>query len=173
MFIALALHVALVFPGAPAVAPSILDAARTEAAAIWAPQGIAVMSGDAPCAWDAVVLTVNLVEHVDRRPKGTLGSTVFDGNGEPVAALTIYLDAVRLFIAASRVLGVPERSWPRRMRDEVTGRVLGRVLAHEIGHYVLKSRTHSASGLMRAVHTPDALASPSRAEFMVSEARAG
>jgi hypothetical protein len=37
------------------------------------------------------------------------------------------------------------------------GRVLGRALAHEIGHYLLGTREHSRSGLMRAAQGIDEL----------------
>lgn len=40
----------------------------------------------------------------------------------------------------------------RAIQHEILlARALGRALAHELGHYLLKSRTHAASGLMRAV----------------------
>ena len=36
------------------------------------------------------------------------------------------------------------------LRDRRLGVVLGRAVAHEIGHYLLRTNTHSAQGLMRA-----------------------
>ncbi len=36
------------------------------------------------------------------------------------------------------------------MQQRLIGRILGRALAHELGHYLLASKTHDASGLMRA-----------------------
>ncbi|MBI3402415.1 MAG: hypothetical protein HY048_13420 [Acidobacteria bacterium] len=41
------------------------------------------------------------------------------------------------FIEHARVLGASETQWPRAMRERIFGRVMGRVLAHEIGHFVL------------------------------------
>jgi hypothetical protein len=38
--------------------------------------------------------------------------------------------------------------------------VIGRALAHEIGHYLLASRLHAKSGLMRAVLDNDDLVRP-------------
>ena len=35
-------------------------------------------------------------------------------------------------------------------REILVGRALGRALAHELGHYFLKSKIHTASGLMRS-----------------------
>jgi hypothetical protein len=51
------------------------------------------------------------------------------------------------------------------MRDRTAGRVIGRVIAHEIGHYVLQTPQHTASGLMRPVQSAEALAGPSRRMF--------
>jgi len=36
------------------------------------------------------------------------------------------------------------------MHDRLFGRVLGRALAHEIGHFLLRRQGHSSKGLMRA-----------------------
>jgi hypothetical protein len=45
-------------------------------------------------------------------------------------------------------------SLPRAMTATFLGRALGRALAHEIGHYLLGTREHTADGLMRAQFTP-------------------
>jgi hypothetical protein len=54
------------------------------------------------------------------------------------------------------------------LRDQVFGRVLGRVLAHEIGHYVLRSPRHAVDGLMRSVQLADDLVAPSRHRFALT-----
>jgi len=54
------------------------------------------------------------------------------------------------------------------LHDLLPGRVLGRALAHEIGHFLLQSRDHAATGLMRARQwTPD-LVPPDRRRFGLS-----
>jgi hypothetical protein len=45
--------------------------------------------------------------------------------------------------------------------------MIGRVLAHEIGHWLLRTRSHSSGGLMRAVHTTNELADFGRAGFVL------
>lgn len=47
-------------------------------------------------------------------------------------------------------------------------RVLGRVLAHEIGHYVLRSPGHAPSGLMRAVQTASELGEIAPVRYQLS-----
>jgi len=46
--------------------------------------------------------------------------------------------------------------------EMMVGRALGRALAHEIGHYLLKSKVHASHGLMRAVWPSDGFFSISR-----------
>ncbi len=47
--------------------------------------------------------------------------------------------------------------WPTSTWTELVPRVLGRALAHEIGHYVLQSRDHARTGLMAASFRPYAV----------------
>ena len=54
---------------------------------------------------------------------------------------------------------------PLRARNEALGRVLGRAVAHEIGHYARNSSGHSHSGLMRATHPIAAMAGVDRSPF--------
>jgi len=46
--------------------------------------------------------------------------------------------------------------------------VLGRALAHELGHFLLRSRTHSPKGLMRPSQALPDLVSPDRRPFTLS-----
>src|SRR5262249_28279085 len=70
-------------------------------------------------------------------------------DGVPTAAIVLYPKTIAEMISPSLLLGpgVHERS-PFDY-DRVLGRVMGRALAHEIGHYLLRSRGHSASGVIR------------------------
>jgi hypothetical protein len=40
--------------------------------------------------------------------------------------------------------------WPAHVQERLATRLLGRAIAHELGHYLLRSRDHSRQGLMRA-----------------------
>jgi hypothetical protein len=91
----------------------------------------------------------------------TLGTTaVADGNVLPYSE--VECDAVRRFLPENRLSG------NRREKDSVLGRAMGRVLAHELYHALLRTTKHGHSGLMRAVHTPRELRSKSVA-FMPSD----
>jgi len=50
-------------------------------------------------------------------------------------------------------LGRPVERMPPGEVDVTLGRVLGRALAHELGHFLLRSSTHTSRGLMRGNHT--------------------
>ncbi len=53
--------------------------------------------------------------------------------------------------------------------DRRLGVVLGRAVAHEIGHYLLHTGTHADSGLMRAHFLPDEFAGAAMESFSLDE----
>ena len=70
----------------------------------------------------------------------------------PTTQITVYAGAVarRLDQVSLDDRRVGDR--PLRFRDRLLGRVLGRAVAHELGHFLLASKTHTPTGLMRAGH---------------------
>ena len=145
------LSVDIIFEGQPM--PRQLEAAAmAEVTAIWAPYGVDVRASDPdePGRDGAVRLAVVLAD----RPVGstvaeTLGSIRFlDGVPEP--RIAIYPNAIASLVSTTRFSGVDCGHWPTALRDAILGRVMGRALAHEIGHFLLRSRHHSPKGLMRA-----------------------
>ena len=165
----LRLRVEIVFDRPP-VSPAIEASAMKEAARIWAEYGVAV-STIAACRHgggdDAVGLLVTFTASPDPRPQGgTLGSIRFT-DGVPEPAITMYPDAVAAIVASMRFTSDVLYSQPP-FRDQMLGRVLGRALAHEIGHYLLRSRNHSPAGLMRALQPAADLVAPDRRGFRLS-----
>jgi hypothetical protein len=57
---------------------------------------------------------------------------------------------------------------PVAIHDAAVGRALGRALAHEIGHFLLRTRQHSPTGLMQAMHSISALIGTDRRPFVLS-----
>jgi hypothetical protein len=116
---------------------------------------------------------VYLIVHEDRLPDS---GTVAAGRFTPLAAIrfvdgrpTTHLvaDARQ---AARLVDGVPTAfrdGRPQLVRDRLIGRVLGRALAHELGHFLLGTATHTPEGLMRASHRAEHLVAPSHPAFQV------
>lgn len=171
MLIALALNVALAFQDPVPIDATVVRRAVAEAAAIWAPYGFALDRADACGRSTAktLLLTIGIAgTAMPGRPPIVLGTIVFAPDGTPEPRITLFLDEVLRFVAGARVLGAEEWQWPRLLREQIMGRILGRVLAHEIGHYVLVDRRHTGAGLMRSIQRSDELAAPSRAGFTLS-----
>jgi len=143
------LPVALAFDAG--ATPAFEAAVAEEAARVWAPYGIALEESpaDSPCHSRTITLHVAMAQTPDRGTNPhALGSIVFTG-GAPEPRISLYVaTAADLVSAATRS---DPSHWPVAYHDAILSRVLGRALAHEIGHYVLNAQTHSESGLMRAV----------------------
>ena len=156
--------VVLVFEGRSLTAP-IATTAIKEAEGIWARYGVDVRSGNAADSVgpDAVKLTVKIITRRDVHVAiNALGSIAFvDDSPEPV--IQMYSDAISELTDASTLPAYANQASP--LHDVVIGRVLGRALAHEIGHYLLRQRQHTVSGLMRARHSIIDFIGPERAPF--------
>jgi hypothetical protein len=154
----LAIVVACGRPGATEPITVLLDfgAARTpvasgalaEATAVWGRYQVFLQRASARSDPRSVVrITI-----ADRAPATApdpraVGSIDFR-DGIPLPEITLYAERAWELICA--VAGSTAERWPRSYRELVLGRVLGRALAHELGHFILQSRQHSADGLMRA-----------------------
>jgi hypothetical protein len=158
-------HVVLAFHQPP-VPAAVLKAAIGEARTIWSPYGVSVDAATpaAVAQRDVAVLTVVFVR---ARSGHALGAIAFV-DGAPGQVLTVFVDAVVTLIGTARLMGATQAQWPVTLRDQVLARAIGRVLAHEIGHFVLRTRDHAARGLMRAEHTADELVTPGNNYFVVA-----
>jgi hypothetical protein len=168
---ALLLSISLALPRA-GLTPLSYNIAIAEAAEIWSVHGVAVVATgpDQPPPANAVLIRIV----VERRPgsrtsghNGPLASIRFDENG-PESVIALYLPDLIEMIADSNVPGSGGDPWPMILRERAIGRAVGRVLAHELGHYLLRSRTHAPSGLMRAVQFAADLVGAGRDTFALS-----
>jgi len=78
---------------------------------------------------------VRIVRAEDRGSPDLLGSAMVDVGGRAGTLATIYLDRVEWLAGQART---------------DSGRLLGRAIAHEIGHLLLGTASHACAGLMRA-----------------------
>ena len=165
-------HVRIALAIDPRLPAPVSRHAVAEAAAIWAPYGVHISSIDAaaPCGvLDAVdtVLAVRLAGRGGRPAvwSSPFGSIRFLPDGRPEPAILVHDEAITTLALKEVVVnGAREGQWPRALRDQVYGRIVGRVIAHEIGHWLL-SRDHSPEGLMRGAQNRQELASPGREGF--------
>ena len=127
-----------------------------ECRAIWSREGITVDWGEGAGVSKDVVAVLPVV--FDDRELGVisaptaLGVTQFTGRTQRVVVSVV---RARELVIASLDLGAD--SFPR---DIAVGRLLGRVVAHEIGHVLLMTTRHADRGLMRDVLTASPLGGP-------------
>ena len=151
-----------------------------EADAIWRTYGVAVGLLKAPEARDIATCDVRLTlgfapasDHGTatadprRRAAPGLGAIWFNERGLPGRALTVDAAMITATIREAGLNGRPIDAWPPGLVDLIIGRALGRVLAHELGHYLLSSPAHAASGLMRPSFDGRKLAGWDRRPFML------
>lgn len=79
----------------------------------------------------------------DQEHQWPVGELLFDQSDNPVAVASID--------AAERIIDTAARpDEPAALRARRLGTVLGRTVAHEMGHYLLNTSSHARRGLMRA-----------------------
>ena len=151
-------------------APSdVAQAAMLETASVWKPAGVEL-------AWDiddpthhSTVMPELYVIVTDRcahesAEHTSLASITFV-HGVPQHRIVVCYGHIAQLLSQSRL------DWavtPRALQNELPARVLGRAVAHEIGHYLL-GPSHSGHGLMRAVHSLDELCAESPRNFALSD----
>jgi hypothetical protein len=162
-------HVDLVFEGTR-ITPTSEAAAMEEVARIWAAYGVDIRKGNPITAGEpgASRLTVLLVERQDQHmASGALASiSFFDDLPQPT--IFVYPSTIATVVSSGKLLGLQASQWPPDLREQILGRVLGRALAHEIGHFLLRSRHHAEFGLMRANPPVSELIGQDRQVFFLS-----
>ena len=172
MFATLVLRIVLVFAIPRSIDATVTRDAIAEAAALWAPYELVLERSACPSGGGTPELVVEFASATAPRSPTVLGTVAFGPGGTPEPHVTVFLDEVLRLMAGTRLFGSEAWQWPRRLREQIVGRALGRILAHEIGHYVLSNRQHTQSGLMRSTQRSDELGAPSRAGFRLSAAEA-
>jgi hypothetical protein len=111
---------------------------------------VILRSGLVPPTGDAAPLTVAELVRYEALPAVALAS----------------ITGARRVIASRRFLMLD----PPATRDRRLGVVLGRAVAHEIGHYLLQTDTHAVDGLMRARIQAEEFADLQRRTFRLDKA---
>ena len=152
-----------------AVERSFVNVMLGETAAIWRAAGVTIVWRTPPGSGPVVAateITVTLHEGYFPSPDGNarLGWITFAGPEAPQPVIHLALgNAWELMNRTSSLSDAPG-AW----RDFLLARALGRALAHELGHYLLKSTAHEPRGLMRAARPSSDFFSPSRVGFEVT-----
>jgi hypothetical protein len=135
------------------LAPRQLQLAVDEVRKIWSDAHVAVTSGgygDPSGPGEAtislrILLTLLPVEDDAR----TLGWVTAGANGRSAPLLLISLPAVTGAVLSTQAYDMPVKRLPRELRDRLIAQAIGRVAAHELGHYLLQRAGHDDRGLMR------------------------
>ena len=136
-----------------ALAPVIVDtmsgitwrAMTDECNRIWAREGIALTWSGARAGADVVLPLVfdhRSVKKYDPKTTDALGVTIFAGRSQRILVST---ERARDVVGQRRGLA---DSGDSTTLDLAMGTLLGRVVAHEVGHALLLTKAHTAGGLM-------------------------
>ena len=157
-------------PDLPLISRSVLV---SQAEQIWRREGVALRwsaaRGDKAPTAPLRVLVIERREAVPTNDPAqwTVGELV-PHPGQRALAIASIAGAERVLVRASgrqlALLDAPELAHYR------LGVVLGRAVAHEIGHYLLATATHADSGLMRAAIDAREFADPGARTFTLDEA---
>lgn len=139
---------------------SVQELAR-EVRAIWAPLLHVVLEpAEAEVSpRDSAIRLVLRTEDRPLPPAGQLDRSPALGwiefvDGVPKPVITVSVARARASVNRAVVAGRLVQELPPAVGHRLTAVALGRAIAHEIGHYLLQSTTHSRKGLMRAGFGP-------------------
>ena len=140
----------------------------------WRAAGVAVEWGDAlptvaprPGHEDDVYVILAPDDDVPTTQTQSMASIRFV-DGRPTNHVTVHAGYVARRLGNLRIDDRPMADLPRTIRDRALGRVLGRAVAHEVGHFLLSSAAHTRTGLMRASHRIEHLLGSADDRFTVT-----
>jgi hypothetical protein len=145
-----------------AVVPRTLDNAKEEVAKIWTTAGLRLTWTVPPMGFEitdpgtvVVIVRRTLSRHSDVRSDGSRGVTdaalgwvLFDGDDKR-GFVEVSIEAITAVVMEGLFGNKSVLTLPRQTQKNLLGRGLGRVIAHEIGHWRM-GRAHMRRGLMKA-----------------------
>lgn len=147
---------------AAGVVPRTLDDARAEVARIWSTAGLRLTWTVPPMGFEitypgtvVVIVRRALSRHSAVKsdtshgvPDTALGWVLFDGDDKR-GVVEVSIDAITAVVMEGDLGNKSVLTLPRQTQKNLLGRGLGRVIAHEIGHWRM-GRAHMRGGLMKA-----------------------
>jgi hypothetical protein len=142
---------------------SQIDTAVDQIRQIWGAAGVTVSSsgyGGSSRPQDARV-SVRILTTPARQGATTgamiMGWVVQAEDGTVAPAMFVSLVGLESLRSRRQLNGVSYSDMPPSIRSRIVAQAVGRVVAHELGHYLLQSAVHSSKGLMRSDFTSAAL----------------
>jgi len=153
--------------------PEQIAAAVDQMQRIWSEAGVALTSGRAgePAGSEEAVVSLRVVGFA--APRNTRSEPVVAwvsaGVDQALAPiLFVSLPTLTDLLANAEFAGYPMRRLTKDIVSRLLGRAIGRVAAHELGHYLLQRSGHARDGLMRPSYTTDDLIGDWLRPFRVS-----
>jgi hypothetical protein len=162
----------VVFDADRIVSPAVRANAIKEAARIWKRYDVSLVTEDqsqCPSPGSAALNVTIDLGHDPAAGDTGLGAIQFASDGTPASDIVLHYDAVKRIATSAPFMGLHPALWPAGLREEIVARALGRALAHEIGHYLLRSPHHTSSGLMQARHKGSTLGDPNDRGFELTQ----
>jgi hypothetical protein len=151
----------------PHVAPSVVRLVEAEVDEIFRAAGVRFLWRDTPASAASLLVSIDSGSGPDIDAFTPLGWLVFE-NGAPTPRIHIsYPNAERFMDRAREVIGVVSTKTVAE-RETLFGRLMGRALAHELGHYLLETKTHTAKGLLKGTPTAQEFFSSTRSSFAIA-----
>jgi hypothetical protein len=150
-----------------------LTIAKNEIDAIWSHEGVQIRWGavglrDIP----EIRIDVAFERAVNRSSIGSGGMFALAATkiceSVPTPAITVILAAVEHIVRNGMSAEQPDLTDSTIIRETLVGRVIGRSIAHEIGHILLRSSDHGRQGLMRPQFTSTELIADDMTGFRLS-----
>jgi hypothetical protein len=152
---------------------AVLAIARTEVSAIWKQYGIEIVWEERwtpdkpkPDLWVQFV-DIALVSKGMRGAPAVAWIPFSDGVPMPYVRVS-KPNATALLKTRSWFDGRPLTSATEDTQDQALGRIIGRAVAHEVGHFLLAAQTHAPNGLMRAALDPERMVNPGTEHFKLN-----
>jgi hypothetical protein len=152
---------------------SQIDTAVDQVRQIWGAAGVTVSSGgygSSSRPQDARV-SVRMLDmparHRARAGAIVMGWVVRAEDGAFAPAMFVSLVGIESVLSRRQLNDVSYRDLPLSIRSRIVAQAVGRVVAHELGHYLLQSAVHSIKGLMRPDFTSAALGDQSIDAFLL------
>jgi hypothetical protein len=140
---------------------------------IWGIAGVQVTTGayGDPVPSDRAIVSMRVVS-LELPPSRApiLGWVTADVHRQLTPTIFISLSAVGALLAAGSYKGLSFNAQPVVLRERLTAQAIGRVAAHELGHYFLRTNQHDEHGLMRRTYSTPDLTGPGLERFQIQPA---
>jgi hypothetical protein len=155
---------------APNVSASVVELILAEADAIFRSAGVSFIWRRGEQTPTTLRVAIGNERGAPRDRGMPLGWIMFEDDRPDQKIYVSYANAERFMEDSPEVIG-RLNNMPRVEREKMLGRVIGRALAHELGHYLLASKSHTPKGLLKAVRSAQELFAADRKRFQLEPAQ--